>query len=146
MFLGFLIQRQLLQMLFQYVGLIINHIFSSFQFDWENSTKVGRRQGEKSYYKYTHVGDTSLVSKIIANVNSESVQTSCYSKPTLISTQQSVSSSKQEKHVSLRLRCVKHQLKNKGLSRKSIQYFEKSWRISTNRKYEFIWFKWHILM
>ena len=90
------------------------------------------------------MGDTNLVSKFIANVNSESVPTFCYSQPTLITTQQSVSSSKQEKHVSLRLRCIKHQLKNKSLSRKSIQYIKQSWRISTNRKYEFIWDKWHI--
>jgi len=41
-------------------------------------------------------------------------------------------------------RKIRHQLKNKRLSRKSIQYIKKSWRISTNRKYEFIWYKWHI--
>jgi hypothetical protein len=49
-----------------------------------------------------------------------------------------------KKKLSLRLSCIREELKSPGLSQASISYITASWRQSTNKKYDFIWRKWKV--
>lgn len=85
------------------------------------------------------MGNTTLVSNSTKHVN----RNSSNSKSTLVSSQQSVTSSKQKKNVSIRLYGIRRNLKSRGLSEKSIELISNSWRQSTNKRNNFIWAKWN---
>lgn len=117
--------------------------FSSFQFDWKNSTEVTGRRGEQGHYSTTKMGNTAMVYNVIKYGNRNSSSSSYNSKCTSVSSQQLTSPSQQEENVSIRLRSVRNKLKSRTFSEKSVKFIKNSWRPSTNRKYNLIWAKWN---
>lgn len=62
--------------------------FSSFQFDWKNSTEVTGRRGEQGHYSTTKMGNTAMVYNVIKYANRNSSLSSYNSKCTSVSSQQ----------------------------------------------------------